>query len=219
MKYKIEIKEIVNQIEEIEADSLEEAIDKVEKMYYNQEIILEPGNLIETTFTNVNDMIRKNVGLISGEKYKLNTNLEQDVLCISSVANIALLKNLNLNEYIVAIGTQITKDNKLEWDSGSYYQNLSIASRRFESRTSDYIKDINTLKELLNEEAHDKYVEAVISNELRNGLQIEKAEKEILDKVYDDYMDIDDIQLVSEDIYTLFDEKNKEIENEEVLDN
>lgn len=161
-----------------------------------------------------------NVIIKIGEKYPIQNGIDTPAIVIEYKNRQALLKNLSKDnpEYIVANGITINKDDKLEWLNGSYYQDLSIAARRFEARTSDYIKDINTLKELLNEEAHDKYIEAVISNELRNGFLIEKEEKEILDKVYDDYMDINDIKLFSEEIYTLFHEKNREIENEEILD-
>ena len=51
MKYKIEIEEILSKIVEIEANSIEEAIDIVKNMYQNEEIVLDSFNFIgETTF-------------------------------------------------------------------------------------------------------------------------------------------------------------------------
>lgn len=43
-KFKIEIKETLSEVIEIEANSKEEAIDKVRDKYYNQEIVLEPNS-------------------------------------------------------------------------------------------------------------------------------------------------------------------------------
>lgn len=49
-KYKVEIKEEFSQIVEIEASSEEEAIDKVQKKFYNQEIVLEVDSYEGTDF-------------------------------------------------------------------------------------------------------------------------------------------------------------------------
>lgn len=51
MKYKIEIKKTLSTVEEIEANSKEEAIDKIQNKYYNQEIVLEPDSFNGVEFT------------------------------------------------------------------------------------------------------------------------------------------------------------------------
>ena len=45
-KFKITIEETVSQEFEIEATSLEEAMDTAEQQYNNGELVLEPGNLV-----------------------------------------------------------------------------------------------------------------------------------------------------------------------------
>lgn len=54
-KYKMEIKETLQKIIEISADSLEEAKEKVEEMYRKEEVILYPDNHIDTTIDEYND--------------------------------------------------------------------------------------------------------------------------------------------------------------------
>lgn len=45
--YKIEVKETLSRIIEIEAKSIEEALLKVEEMYKNEEIILDSNDFID----------------------------------------------------------------------------------------------------------------------------------------------------------------------------
>lgn len=49
-KYQIEVEEILQKVVEVEADSLEEAINKVKEQYNNDEIELDFINLMETNF-------------------------------------------------------------------------------------------------------------------------------------------------------------------------
>lgn len=50
MNYKIEIKETLSRIIEIEAEDKNEAITKVKEQYKNQEIILDDSDYIDTEF-------------------------------------------------------------------------------------------------------------------------------------------------------------------------
>lgn len=149
--------------------------------------------------------IIENIMIKVGEKYTIQNGIDSIAIVIDYKNQQALLKNLSKDnsEYIVANGIKINDNNKLEWLQGFYCQDLSVAARRFESRTNGRLEDMNTLKKLLNEEAHEKYVECVISNELRNGFTIEKEELNKLDKMYNQYIDEDDIQLISEDFYEM----------------
>lgn len=52
--YHIEIEEILQQVCDIEANSLNEAIKKVKEKYYDAEIILEPNKIVETNFREYN---------------------------------------------------------------------------------------------------------------------------------------------------------------------
>lgn len=51
MIYNVVIEEHIADVFEIEADSPEEALEKAQKMYYNEEIILEPGELLDVQFS------------------------------------------------------------------------------------------------------------------------------------------------------------------------
>lgn len=55
--YQIEVEEILQKVVEIEADSLEEAIDIAQERYHDCEIILEAEDLKETNFDLYQDVI------------------------------------------------------------------------------------------------------------------------------------------------------------------
>ncbi len=57
--YKIEIEEILQETYEIEANSLEEAIDIAEEKYRSEEIVLDYNALKETNFREFKDEIEK----------------------------------------------------------------------------------------------------------------------------------------------------------------
>ncbi len=46
MKYKIKVQETLERIVEVEASSIDEARDKVEKMYNNEEIVLDYSDFV-----------------------------------------------------------------------------------------------------------------------------------------------------------------------------
>ncbi|MBE5805988.1 MAG: DpnD protein [Clostridiales bacterium] len=57
--YKIEVEEILQNVYEIEANSLEEAIDKAEEMYRNEEIVLDYEAWKETNYREYEDVVEK----------------------------------------------------------------------------------------------------------------------------------------------------------------
>ena len=187
--------------------NLSDAISESKKIisregYASIEVLDEEGNVMYFNDGEIEEFYEDEIKEVQANKYYvLNDGLNRKVFIIDLKNEYALIKNNG--EYIVALKPELTEDNKIHWASGSYFKDLSIAARSFESRTNDYLKDMNTLKNLLNEEAHDKYIECVISNELRNGFSIEAADREKLDKIYDQYMDQDNTQLLSEDIYEM----------------
>ncbi len=46
MRYKIKVQEILERIVEVEASSIDEARDKVEEMYNNEEIVLDYSDFV-----------------------------------------------------------------------------------------------------------------------------------------------------------------------------
>lgn len=57
--YKIEIEEILQNVYDIEASSLEEAINIAQDRYYNEKYILEAENLKETNFREYQDKMMR----------------------------------------------------------------------------------------------------------------------------------------------------------------
>lgn len=47
-KYQISVKEILEKIVEVEAESVADAIDKVHDMYYNEEVVLDSSDYKDT---------------------------------------------------------------------------------------------------------------------------------------------------------------------------
>lgn len=50
--YKIEVKETLSRIIEINANSIDEALENVQKIYKNEEIILDNDDFVEVDFIN-----------------------------------------------------------------------------------------------------------------------------------------------------------------------
>jgi len=53
--FKIEVKETLSRIFEIEANSNEEALLKIEDLYKKQEIVLDADDFVETEFLKIED--------------------------------------------------------------------------------------------------------------------------------------------------------------------
>lgn len=53
-KFKIEVEEILQRVCEVEANSLEEAIQIVQKQYKDEEIVLDYNDLVETNIKKFN---------------------------------------------------------------------------------------------------------------------------------------------------------------------
>jgi flagellar biosynthesis regulator FlbT len=51
--FKIEIKETLSRIVEIEADDVEEALLKIQDQYKNEDIILDAADFVETAFISI----------------------------------------------------------------------------------------------------------------------------------------------------------------------
>lgn len=58
-KYKIEIEEVLQRVEEIDADNLEEALDIIDEKYKNQEIILDYEDFKEYEIREYNEGVKQ----------------------------------------------------------------------------------------------------------------------------------------------------------------
>lgn len=52
-KYEIEVEEVLRRVVPVEANNIDEAIDKVEEQYKNEEIVLDSSDYCETHFNNL----------------------------------------------------------------------------------------------------------------------------------------------------------------------
>ena len=52
-KYDIEVEEVLRRVVHVEANNIDEAIDKVEEQYKNEEIVLDSSDYCETNFNNL----------------------------------------------------------------------------------------------------------------------------------------------------------------------
>lgn len=59
--YRIEVEEILQDVYDIEANSLEEAIDIAEEKYHKEEIVLAPESIKETNFREFPEEKNKNL--------------------------------------------------------------------------------------------------------------------------------------------------------------
>lgn len=59
-EYEIEIQEVLSRVQEVEAESLGEAIDKAMTLYYGQEIILDAEDMKGVDFTPITNKEGKN---------------------------------------------------------------------------------------------------------------------------------------------------------------
>lgn len=59
-KYKIKIIEIYERIINVEANNIDEAFDKIKKMYKEDRIILDDSNYVKTKFIHVKDNLNVN---------------------------------------------------------------------------------------------------------------------------------------------------------------
>lgn len=57
--YQIEVEEILQNVYDIEANSLDEAIDIAEEKYHKEEIVLDPETIKETNFREYKDEVIK----------------------------------------------------------------------------------------------------------------------------------------------------------------
>lgn len=48
--YRIEVKEVLSRVVEIEANSIDDAVDKVEEMYRNEDIVLDYSDFVRIDF-------------------------------------------------------------------------------------------------------------------------------------------------------------------------
>lgn len=57
-EYEIEIKEVLSRVQTIEAESMDDAINKAMELYYSEEIVLDANVMKEVDFEEYKDNVR-----------------------------------------------------------------------------------------------------------------------------------------------------------------
>lgn len=130
-KFQVEIEEILQRVEEIEANDLEEALDIIEEKYDSQEIVLDSEDFKDHEIREYVDGVR----IQDLEKDAIFDIKCRKAIILEGDKNLALIKQLGVkdNPYVVITGLKVSKyKTYFEWNQGSYYQTLAEANEKFE---------------------------------------------------------------------------------------
>ena len=192
-KFKVEIEEILQRVEEVEAKNLEEAIDIIDEKYDNQEIILDSEDFKGHEIREFKEEVRiedLEKDLIFDLKYGKAILLEGN-------KNVALLKKLGVEDYpyVVATGLAVSKyKTYFEWNQGSYYGEITSAIEKY-----------NDLKEIKNEKVQNDLIYSELGKATLENHNILKFEN--LDETFDYIYDCD---VTKEELVEQLTEKMKE---------
>lgn len=159
-KFQIEIEEISQRVEEVEANDIEEALEKVEEKYSKDEIVLDYNDFKEYE-------IREYVDGVKEQKLEKDTIFDikyGKAILLEGNNELAFIKKLGVDyrPYVVVSGLAVNKNNThYEWNQGSYYETLIEATEKFYELggyeiiqcegltfelTDDYIRRIKSLE-------------------------------------------------------------------------
>lgn len=164
--YQVEIEEVLQKVYDIEATSIDEAITIAEEKYCNEEYILEPESIKETTFREFKDeVVRRKAGAV---ELKFESKLRDELYTKLS------------NEYEKYIETLLTKTPKEIIDcSGERIIKEEILSI-FSPELQNF--DVEKLNVLLKEKAP---LEKLYQGWIDNNLSITEIVEESVNKTID----------------------------------
>ena len=136
----------------------------------------------------------------AGKEYMLDGNLNEKVYVIESREKYALMKYEN--QYVIGYKPEITKDNKIQWAQGHYYNSITLASLMFDEKTLEPIKAIESLKKNLNFLTPFIRFSAIVELETHNSRErsLNKWDLKKYETLYDEYTTNGEMQLISEDV-------------------
>lgn len=190
-KFQIEIEEISQRVEEIEAKDLEEALDIVEEKYDSGEIELDYNDFKAHEVREYRNCVREK----DLEKDAIIDINYGKAIILEKESNIALIKQIGVKEnpYVVVSGLNVHKSGTyFDWIHGSHFNNLTEASKTFEERVD------------LNKNQND-IIFSELGQATLNNYNISKFEN--VDEIFSFLMD-DDIK--KEDLINMLSDKMKE---------
>lgn len=143
-KFSIEIEEISQRVEDIEADNIEEALEIAEEKYSKGEIVLDYQDFKDHEIREYRNQVREE-DLVKDNIIPLNYG---QAILLEGNKNLALLKQIGkeVEPYIIVTNLQPHRKygTYFEWDQGERFNSIAEASKKYEDRTNvnKYFNDI-----------------------------------------------------------------------------
>lgn len=222
-KFQIEIEEILQRVEEVEAENLEDALETVEEKYDNQDIVLDSEDF-------KCHEIREYVDGVRLQDLKKDTifNLKYGkAILLEGNKKLALIKQLSVKDYpyTVVSGLTVSKyKTYFEWNQGSHYQTLSEANEKFEelggydkiendliySEIGEWTLGSHNIVRFNNiDEIFNFLIDEDINKEKLIEMLSEKAKREVVFRYADVVIEEDGKFYYGEDLYFFEEEINK----------
>lgn len=188
-KFQVEIEEISQRVEEVEANDLEEALEIIEEKYDSGKIVLDYEDFKDYEIREYRDCVKEE-DLVKDSIIDINFG---KAIILEKEKNWALIKKLGVKEYpyVITNGLGVSKSKTyFDWIQGSYYRNLTEASKIFDERTN--------INQNLNDIIYDELGEKTLEN--YNILKFESAD-EIFEFLLDDEINREElISMLSEEM-------------------
>ncbi len=191
-KFSIEIEEILQRVEEVEAKDIEEALEKVEEQYSKDEIVLDYNDFKGYEIREYIDGVKEQ----KLEKDAIFDIKNGKAILLEGNNELALIKKLRVDycPYVVVSGLAVNKNNThFEWKQCLNFQTLTEANEKFEelggykktqsdlvySEVGEFTLGRYDIVRFNNvDEAFDSLVDENISKEQLIDMMSEKAKKE-----------------------------------------
>lgn len=135
-KFQVEIEEISQRVEEIEANNLEEALDKAEEKYSIGEIVLDYEDFKDHEIREYRNQVQEE-DLVKDNIIPLNHG---QAILLEGNKYLALLKQIGkeVEPYIIVTNLQPHRKygTYFEWDNGNRFNSIAKASKEYEKRAN-----------------------------------------------------------------------------------
>ena len=136
----------------------------------------------------------------TGKEYILDGSLNEKVYVLENKGKYALMKLED--QYVIGYKPEITKDDKIQWAQGYYYNSITLASLMFDEKTLEPIKAIECLKRNLDILTPFIRFSAIVELETHNSRErsLNQWDLKKYETIFDDYSSNDEMQLISEEV-------------------
>lgn len=203
-KFQVEVEEILQRVEEVEANDLEEALDIIDEKYYKQEIVLDADDFKGYEVREYRDGVR----IQDLEKDSIFDIKYGKAILLEGNKDLALIKIIGVKDYPYLIVTGLKVGGfytYFEWENSLEYITLNEAISDYEKiKNENNLEDFKAQK--LTRSNDFEYIEINIQN------QIDKVKDEIKNCNTKDFDDLIDKYRVFNNIKNTIDEDLIEVE-------